>query len=489
MDQEFSQKINLKNIILYSSNVLISESENNPDVYICKFILCDFDINKNGVGLNRDTINEWMSTLKNKPVVGKISVRYDGKEDFTNHAVEIVEKIDENGNTYQDIVFNSDAFGTFTDVFIENIDGIDYLVATAEIWKRFERACNIILNRVESGELKTSWEISVVDAVKKFTNGKIAKIINYGRFLGHAMLGNGTEPAYDSSKLLNIAQEDSQDFELSNALTQDIIFSNINVNKIQEQEVQNLTEDIEKLEENIESNEEKKDISALTDWDLREKIRDACREKIKDWCYIAFHFPVDRIVWVEANERDSELDYKLFTYEVIDDTVTVSEPKDVKLMVSVHEINSKLEESQLEIESKNSTIIDLNRQIKSLTEEISEISIFKEKFEESEQIRIANELKEKQAEFLLEIKELDIFSEEELDNDEISTLISELNRAEINSLIVKKIQEINSIKKKPDAPTKKDKETLTSEVRVDLSTTDDISYDYRKFINAYIGKI
>ena len=106
----------MEKITLYSNKVYLSEEESDPDSYTAKFIICDFTRNKNGVALNRKTIENWMSTLKNKPLVGKIKMRYDGEYDFTGHNVKRVKKIDENGNEYNEIEFDTEAFGTFVDV-------------------------------------------------------------------------------------------------------------------------------------------------------------------------------------------------------------------------------------------------------------------------------------------------------------------------------------------------------------------------------------
>ena len=87
-------------ITLYSSHVYLAEDNSNPDSYIAKFIICDFGRNKNGVSLNRDGIEDWLATLKNKPLVGKIKMKYDGTYDFTGHNVKLVNKVDEYGNEF-----------------------------------------------------------------------------------------------------------------------------------------------------------------------------------------------------------------------------------------------------------------------------------------------------------------------------------------------------------------------------------------------------
>lgn len=218
----------LDNIVLYSSQVYLSEDNSNPDSYIAKFIICDFGRNKNGVALDRNNIDQWLSTLKNKPLVGKIKLRYDGTYDFTSHNMKKVKKVDEHGNEYYEVEFDTDAFGTFFDVGIETINDIEYIVASCEIWKRFSKACEIIIKRIKEGTLHTSWEISIEESSQGIVDGLMTKIIKVGRFIGHCLLAKDVSPAYDSSGLLEIAST-NYDVEFAEALSQDIIGQGLDI--------------------------------------------------------------------------------------------------------------------------------------------------------------------------------------------------------------------------------------------------------------------
>ena len=234
----------MDHITLYSSQVYLAEDNSNPDSYIAKFIICDFGRNKNGVSLNRDGIEDWLATLKNKPLVGKIKMKYDGTYDFTGHNVKLVNKVDEYGNEYQEVEFDTDAFGTFFDVSIETIDAQEVIVASCEIWKRFTKACEIIVSRIKDGTLHTSWEIAIEKSHQGIVDGLMTKIIDVGRFIGHCLLGKQVSPAYDSSGLLEIAST-NYDVEFAEALSQDIISQGLDKNN-QEKE-----ENILKKDENI----------------------------------------------------------------------------------------------------------------------------------------------------------------------------------------------------------------------------------------------
>jgi hypothetical protein len=506
----------MDNLILYSSKVFLSESEENPDIFLAKFVICDFSTNGNGVALNRDTIESWMPTLKNKPLVGKIKMRSDGELDFSGHNVKVIEKIDENGKKYKDIEFDTDAFGTFTEVSIELIDKVEYIVATAEIWKRFTRACEIIEKRVAEGTLHTSWEIAVTDSIKQLLNGTTQKLVNVGRFIGHCMLGRDIIPAYQSSGLLEIASSD-EDTEISEALSKDIIESfNINVtekedtrlakNKTVEvsEEIIDVETPTEQLEETSETNDvvdanseetnvtenseldsENIEQSALTERDLRDKIREACRTKLGSWCWISYHFPVDRVVWVEKDNRESELDYLLFTYEVIDDVVAVSEPQEVKLTVGISEINSKLETMQSEISTKNEAIVKASEEIQSLKVQVSELLPFKEMVDQAEQERVANEIAEKKLNFISKYKKSPLVTSEEFDtSEEIKGYVETLNEKDMNDLIATRYMASldQEVVEMSEVNIKKKNETNASINLVDDDITDDKISVMKKFL-------
>lgn len=209
---------------LYSSRVIECAQDNElSDTYKVKFVICDFSTNRNRMRINRDRIEDWMGTLKNKPIVGKIVSTGRGGVDFSGHNMHTVIKRDKNGNTYKDSTFDTSAFGTFTDVGIEKIDDDECIVATCEIWKRFENACALIMKRVESGTLNTSWEIQTLESHYESEAGAKVKVLDNGIFLGHCLLGAAVKPAYNCSRVLEVAEAAPEfDMELADAIQQDM---------------------------------------------------------------------------------------------------------------------------------------------------------------------------------------------------------------------------------------------------------------------------
>ena len=460
-------------VILYSSQVFLSEENTNPDSYIAKFIICDFGRNKNGVALDREHIEEWLATLNNKPLVGKIKMRYDGEYDFSGHNMKVVTKKDENGNKYKDVIFDTSAFGSFFNVAVETIDGKDYIVASCEIWKRFSQACDIIIKRIEEGTLYTSWEISVEKSRQGIIDGMATKIIELGRFMGHCLLSKYTEPAYDSSCLLEIASTNEEDAEITDALSQDFMSQELSINNPIDKEENELakktietevseeievtipaesTEEVvaevvepvvetpevtEPVTETSETSEETPEeptteTSALTVHDLRCRIAEACTKAYGDWCYVAFWFPEEHTVWCDYCGKKSDLDFLLFTYEVADDEVTVSEPVPVSLAVSISEVNKVISE-------KDDALVKANETIQNLENQVSALQPFKDAADKAELEKAEAEKVEKKNNLKTYAMKSGFISEEEMsENAEIAEMVENLNEAGIKAIIAER---------------------------------------------------
>ena len=211
-------------IVKFDSNKVWLGSTEDRDALYAKFLICDFSTNLNSVRLNRNRIDEWISTLVDQPLVGKIVMRADGTKDFTGHNARIVKRTAEDGSEYEDVEFDTSAFGTFQDVAIEEIDGRECIVATAKVWRRFHDASTIIEKRCESGDLHTSWEVGVDEASMEIEDGRPVKVIDRGHFIGHCLLGKNVLPAYPCSGLLDVAEVD-EDQALLNAIVRETMVS------------------------------------------------------------------------------------------------------------------------------------------------------------------------------------------------------------------------------------------------------------------------
>ena len=533
-----------ESVILESSIIEVSELNSHPDYLQVKFVISDFDTNKNKVKLNRDTIEEWMSTLIGSPLLGKITKNFNKKEDFSSHEMKIISFKDEDGKKHRKAVFDTSAFGVFTDVAIEEIDNVECIVATARVWKRFENACKIIQDRAEN--LKSSWEIATEKYTMVKENGSPVKIIDLGRFIGHCCLGSSVPPAYDRTAVLDVASE--QEDELNIALMEDLenlnISSNINTEDKEvnmrldnkeivetsevaenstEQENTTVTEetsevvdpvdksakdkdkesdnkekddkdtdDTEKTDDEDEEKEkseskdndgnkenddedekEKSDItetSALTDSDLRHHLEKAFEQKNEDghctYGWIFMIFPADNTAWFRECGKCSDTELVEVKYTVENNNVTITERNNVVLTVSPREINQT-------IAQKDSAIAEMSSQIKSLTDEVSALKPYKDKVEEIEKA-------EKEAQLEQDRKELSeyaissgyITAEEVETSEEIKSMINDLNKVGIQSIISDRVVSQLNNKKTTNVEISEDNSEKQNNISVNLSAID-----------------
>ena len=469
----------------YSRNICCSEITEHPDHYLAKFVICDFSVNGNQVALNRETIESWMSTLVGNPLVGKLVVAPRGELDFSGHNMKVVTRKDDDGNEYKTAEFDTDAFGSFQSVGIEKIDDTDFIVASCKIWKRYPKACATILRRIESGTLNTSWEIDVLKAHKGIVGGRMAKIIDDGVFTAHCLLGANVEPAYKCSKLLEVAETDFG-LELANAYIEDTKeISNIESNEkeaknlelnkdkeTQAAQVENQTEteqaeqtttesttepttpaepDVQTSEEGGETPpptepetstepagepepESTTETSSLTGRDLYMKLEDAVSKISSDY-YMTDMFPEDHTIWCKKWGYMNELDYIMFPYTVEGDEVSLGEPQNITLTVSVSQVNTKIDEL-------NKTVASLNTELQSAKDEIAELTPYKEQAEKAAAEKAEAELAQKKENLRQYAISSKMITEAELTGEgEFASMIENLDEAGINGVIASRCVE------------------------------------------------
>ncbi|WP_299831240.1 hypothetical protein [uncultured Metabacillus sp.] len=409
-------------------NIILSEDENS-DTADVKFIICDFNPNANGVSLNREKIENWLSTLNIKPVVGKVVTRFDGKRDFSGHNAKIVEETDDQGNKVKSVEFDTSAFGSFYETSIETIDDVEYITAKAKVWKRFSEAYKVFKKRSSSKKgLKTSWEINVIESHEETIDGKTVKVVDDGVFIGHALLGEFVPPAYKASGVLEVASSIPDD-EFTSALSQDMISLSENT------EVNNATISNEGGREMEKENQ--KELSALTDNDLYKKVRKAINSANEDkWYYISMLQPYEYRAIAYTWDRESEEDYVEFVYTVnSDDTISVTSQKDVKMVfvpkeqieTQVSELEIKLTETEKEIADAGKAVSELTKEKEDLETQVAELTQYKEKVEEMELAEKERELASKKEELKTFALEDELIQASELEEDEtLSTIFSEL---------------------------------------------------------------
>jgi len=484
-----------ENIAISNENLLYSQVIEDTETLEAKLIICSFDPNGNDVTLNRKTISNWIDTLVNQPLLGKIGVSDAGDCDFEGHNFYVVQRVSENGNLYQDSRFDTSAMGVFTDVAIENIRGKDYIIATAKLWKRFPEFCAVVKRRLAEGSLSTSWEIAVKKSHTEMINGRKIKVIDEGCFIGHTLLGQKITPAYKESQVLEVASNNEDNIQdLIVAINNDIA----NIKPEKEEEILNKPTQTEVTEPVIEAtvvSQEGKptESAALTEFDLRVALRQAIAEKLNkdrwDIC-ITYHFPVEKIVWVQLWDAESELDVITFTYSVENDVVTVSEPVESKLTVSVAQINSTIEELQTKLNVQNEALIQSSVAIEGMKTQLSDLAPFKEKFEKSEQDRIEKELSEQRETLKSYALKSGYISEEDiLSSETIKNLIENVDEAGIKTIIAEKFMEsLEVTTTEVSSQTTETQETEVAQIKANISNTEETSVDYLAAMKSFLNK-
>lgn len=503
-----------ENVSYISNRVELAENASNGNL-VAKFCLCDFGVNHNGVQLNRDTIEPWVSTLLNQPLVGRIG--YNG--DFTGHNMRVATITNSEGETQTEVVFDTEAIGTFVSAGIEEIDGEEFVVGTAEIWRRYPTVCNLIAERVSEGTLHTSWEIIVSES---HMDGDV-KVIDNGTFTALCALGRNHPPAYDSSQLLEVAESD-EDIEFEEAISNDvanykmkevspmtdetIISEEIEVQVPEvsedpivvdtaepvidetpaEAEVSENTEVAEPETEEAEITEEAPEVSepeseepeiaSLTDRDIKNKIEQILWTEKKVDGYVAFMYPEDHVVLVWTWGADlGDLDYIQYTYTVNGDEITLDDGVKVRLEATVLSMSQTIAE-------KNEALVEASQRIKGLEAEIAELKPYKEAADKAEAERLMAEKQAKISALEEYASKSGFISSEEISGEgEIKTMISELNESGIKQIIAERFMASLQEKSEEVIISEAEEKTESAELNLEVSDDEDVS-----IISAYINK-
>lgn len=480
--------MNTENVFLASEIIEISESNTYLEL---TSRICYYDgTNKNGILLPSDTAEEKAQTLINMPVQAKYRTNVLGLPSFSGHEM----SKDENGN----ITFGTQSIGTHTEVYVENADvnvngtikNLPCLYAKYRIWKRYENCVASVRRLFGLGKLYGSWEILISSYA--FKDG-VKQVTDY-EFLANTLLGyEFASPSYGiDTKAISLSSKETDCLLVAEALSQDIISHGLDKNNEakEDNDLQN-KKATQVAEENSTTTTETKpnetEISQLTEYDLRKKIREACRAKLDKWCWISFHFPVEKEVWIEVDGRVSELDFVRMTYTVENDTITVSEPDNVKLTVSIAEVNTKIAELESEVSTKDEAIIKSGEEIIRLKTEISELSPYKEKFEQAEQKKIAAELKEKKDTIVSSITKSGLITTDEIEtSEELKGYVETLDEKSLKAILADRY--IASLSESTAEVSETKPSTATETASINLDGLEDEQVDVKLIMKSYLGK-
>ena len=543
------RKLEHENFILESKPLEVASYKNYKEATFLISVLDQPDLY--GRIIPKDSGEKYCKTIIGYPIVAKLKKNIFGQvSDFGGH--ELIEVKAKNGKKKKKFATQAigsvlDAWTETREV--EGYDGEqECILCKAKLWtSRFPEYFKVFDKLWEQGKISSSWELTA-SKVEEQGDNKIYKIFE---FIGNCVLGSGHVGAVPGSGVIEYAELEDYETELAEALEKDMADLDIEnedkeeVNLAEKEKKDAPVDDTEKKEKTnpetvdeaeckkkketaecdpkkkkstcaeVKDEAEEKDeeaevgakkkktscaevkvpekapeVASLTDCDLFRKISEECRKAVDCcWGYISYWFPEEKTVWYKPDNASSQLDYKLFTYEVVDDEVTVSDPQDVKLTVSVTEMNEVIAEKDekigtltAELEIKDEAVIKAGEKINKLNVEVSELKPYKEAAEKAEQERIEAEIAEAKQTLKNNMLKTKLFTEEEIAEADIAELIEARNETAIKNLIAERyIASFDSNEADPETDTASfEKDTNTSVANLEVDDIDDTPSNFMK---------
>lgn len=465
----------MESILISSKPIEISEHKNYK---LATFLISVLDEwNENGVLIPKEIGEKYYETIVGFPVVAKLIVDADNNPvDFRGHEVSVQKGI------YR---FNTVPIGSVLKSYIEEREVEGYegkkscIMIQAKLWtSRFPEYFKVLDTLWSENNVSSSWEISV-EKSELVLRGRILKVFS---FIGNCILGRDVEGAVRGAGMIEYAEfnDNSDDIKLAKALSSDCIGKE--VKEMEKENVEAAVSEKEIVEEKIiaeksksDNSENVVDVSAMTIEDFEKKIHQKLRENEGNIVYgYIYHIFVDEKYFLTHNYKQDSLEFYKFTYDIVDNEVVINEvPEKVTLVVDIVNVNST-------IASKDEEIIKANSEIENLKSEVTELLEIKSKYDSL----ISEKAEIEKAEKIKNLKEKAVssgyISEKEIEtSEEISDIISSLNEAKLNSIIVDRIL---SNKKKVSNED-------TENININLSSLEESEIEPKKDSKAYIDAI
>lgn len=430
------------------------------------FSILDFSASGNKQIVPKKVALECMNTLKYKPLVCNYieTTDYDEPNDkFTDH--EETEIVLRNGDEY--ISQNTHAIGVCEDVYMgvienENNEEVDVILGDFLLWLyRYPNEISLINDFYTNGKtLYTSCE-HYYKSNEKDENGN--EIINSVLFDGHCVLGDGIEPAYNSSKLVAFNEEWEKAIN----------------NKKEELKSLNKKEEFETMEKKNVFFEYFKSNNALAVGSYKWRIFDElekvmmAEEYNNMWLSEYNIFPTENyFIYDTWTEEGGYKQYKVEFSVDTEDKLTVNyegkievayqtelvevkkslNTKVTELETLTKDLESKDKELQKSLNSNteitdkldkaNELVISLNAKVEELNKNIEEMQPIVEQYNEAEFEKALNSLKDEYREKFENIGAVDIFNEEstqELIKKSVNATSNEF-KGQLNQLIVDNVK-------------------------------------------------
>lgn len=473
--------MNKDNLMFSTSNFEISEEN---DLYLTLVnMLCYYDeSNLNDVMLPysgyEEKAVECANSLINMPVQAKLKKSVFGnKTDFGDHEM----YIDKDGN----VCFDTVSIGVHEKVWIDfadvNVKGeirnMPVLYAQSRIWKRYKNVVDTIKRLYSAGELSSSWELV---QSKSFVDSQGRKVLEDYKFTANTLLGSKVCPAYTNAKVLMVASENED--EIATALSLDISEC-LNKEDNKEEEVldcelkSNVSEINDSTDNNVDDVEKNCEESKCGD----EKDKKSEAEKVKEDNTTDKENDDTKTIEKNNSDNNSEVDTEKVEEEENKDDEDSEKNKISELEEELFIANKKISELSKEIEDKNDLLVKANELIQSKDVIISELSIYKEKFEEYEKQKMIAEKEEKKQALKDRALASKVISEKELKSDEFVGYIDNLDKAAIDSIIAERVINGGFI---TSSNNKQEREQFAS---ANLSNDDAIELDAKGLMSIFLN--
>lgn len=396
-------------------------------------VLDEWDLN--GRFISKEEGEKGCKSIIGFPLVAKLIVNEDGVPvDFGGHEVYKVQNTD-GSSEYK---YGTQPIGSVMDAWIEQrtvpgYEGVkDCIMISAKIWSvRCPEYCAVLNKRHRKGCVNSSWEL-VSESVDIVPQGKLLKDIS---FIGNCLLGSNIPGAVPGAGMIQCAEkEDTDEIELAIALSHD---SMIGINKSKETEDTNLNESNDILTEPTEQAEVTPDITE--DADVKSDSN-------------------------EASENNAE--------------VADTEKPSVE--------DSEISELKAQIAEQKNLVAQLTDKLAEMNAQVSALQVYKDKFDEIEQQRIAGEQAKARESIISMATKTNLVTRDEFEsNDVLKACLEKMDEAGVKCVIAERL--LASLNQKnPETA-----EVSAAEVpaaHISDNENDETTKDFRAVMKSYIGK-
>lgn len=389
------------------------------------------------------------------PVYAKYVPNMNGDPSFGGHEA----YLDEDG----EVAFDTIAIGVHTSVdvrpdVVETAEGkyetLPCLFATQKIWTRNKNIVAAVKRLFTEGKLYNSWEISYDTC--RYMEGGQKELIDY-TFEGNCFLGvdNFNFPAYGpDAKVISLSDLQKSDAAMlvATAAAKDVAEANMNDEEGGEQRMN--------IDENIVENE-----NAEANTSNSEVVEEQAGETQELEASVEEVVEAEEAEIVEASEEDEE-------NAETEEEGSVKESDDEAEEDSQEEAEEK-DGATSTIEVLTDRLAEMAKALKESQEEIERLNSALEKY-------LAAEKATKIAELKKYVQDSGCFSEDEIEGEEISSLISGLDKASLAEMIADRT--VEAVRKNSEASEKKS----FASVSVSISSDGEEKRDSRAIMHKFL---